>query len=197
MSSKWDSGPRLGGEPPPTDPDDYAAAQIAKLDGKVTKARPRFGRIGKQGVRARGRTRSKRDGSMNDTERKYAAELDRMVAEGRVARWDFEAVKFRLADNTWYTPDFRVLMADGTEEIHEVKGHWEPAARVRFKVAAEVHPYVFVASSRPRRKKLAKAKVQSAGWAFEVLGGDSGVVAAFLASGAGELFAGEAPDVAE
>lgn len=83
--------------------------------------------------------------AMNKTERRYADYLETRRLVGEIWRWDFEAVKLRLADSTFYTPDFRVILADGTEEFHEVKGHWEDDARVKIKVAAEQHPYRFVA----------------------------------------------------
>lgn len=82
---------------------------------------------------------------MNTLEARYAAYLDVGLREGRVLQWDFEAIKLRLADGAWYTPDFRVILPDGTEEYHETKGFWREAARVRLKVAAELHPYKFVA----------------------------------------------------
>lgn len=63
--------------------------------------------------------------------------------------WSYEAIRLRLADGAWYMPDFRVIMPDGTEEYHEVKGFWREAARVRIKVAAEHHPYVFRAVIGP------------------------------------------------
>jgi hypothetical protein len=52
-------------------------------------------------------------------------------------------MKFRLADNTFYTPDFMVVMADGLLEAHEVKGFWEDDARVKIKVAASLFPIQF------------------------------------------------------
>lgn len=84
-------------------------------------------------VKARGRQRHQ-PGVMNKTERAYADHLDTLKAAGEVAEYWFEAVKFKLADATFYTPDFMVLMQDGTIEVHEVKGHWEDDARVKFKV---------------------------------------------------------------
>lgn len=49
----------------------------------------------------------------------------------------------RLADNTFYTPDFMVLLQDGSIEYHEVKGSWKAPnqedSKVKIKVAAEQH----------------------------------------------------------
>lgn len=58
---------------------------------------------------------------------------------GEVEAWDYEALKFRLADNTYYTPDFVVYRSDGLVELVDVKGSggWEQATRVKFKACAE------------------------------------------------------------
>ena len=82
---------------------------------------------------------------MNKTEARYAALLQADWLRGKIARWDFEPVTLRLADRTSYTPDFRVILPDGLEEYHEVKGFWRDDARVKIKVAAALHPYRFVA----------------------------------------------------
>ena len=78
---------------------------------------------------------------MNQMEARYAGYLDRLKHGGKVVAWAYEAVKLRLANRTFYTPDFLVVMADGSIEIHEVKGHWEDDARVKIKVAARMYPW--------------------------------------------------------
>ena len=82
---------------------------------------------------------------MNQTEAAYAKYLEGLRIGRIIHRWDFEPVKLRLADRTYYSPDFRVILPDGTIEFHEVKGFWRDDARVKIKVAAAQHPYVFVA----------------------------------------------------
>lgn len=79
--------------------------------------------------------------AMNQTEARYAGHLDGLKHAGKVVAWAYEAVKLRLANRTFYTPDFLVVMADGGIEIHEVKGHWEDDARVKIKVAARLYPW--------------------------------------------------------
>lgn len=86
-----------------------------------------------------------RAGEMNKTEAAYAAYLEMLKRAGEVADYRFEAVKLRLADKTFYTPDFVVLAPDGVLEMHEVKGFWEEDARVKIKVAAAQFPFKFVA----------------------------------------------------
>ena len=82
-------------------------------------------------------------GEMNKTEAAYAAYLDGLKKDGLIADYRFEAVKLRLADNTFYTPDFMVIATNGTIELHEVKGFWEDDARVKIKVAAAEFPFLF------------------------------------------------------
>lgn len=95
---------------------------------------------------------------MNSLERRYAEHLVSLEATGEIRRWDFQPVKLRLADRTFYTPDFRVIANDRTEQYHETKGFWRDDARAKIKMANEQHPYVFVAVQW-------KAKQ----WVFEVI----------------------------
>jgi hypothetical protein len=80
---------------------------------------------------------------MNRLELAYAQHLEAKRLRGEIQRWDREPVKLRLADLTYYAPDFRVITADGTEEYHETKGFMRDDANVKLKVAAELHPYRF------------------------------------------------------
>jgi hypothetical protein len=99
-------------------------------------------------------------GEMNKTEQAYADHLKLLTASGHVLWWKFEGLKFRLADNTFYTPDFAVLTAEQNLEAHEVKGFWCDDARVKIKVAADMYPIRFIAIK-------AKAKKLGGGWAIE------------------------------
>lgn len=84
-------------------------------------------------------------GAMNRTEEAYAAHLERLRLAGDVEWYRFEGVKLRLADKTFYTPDFAVMAGDGFMEMHEVKGFWTDDARVKIKVAADQYPFRFIA----------------------------------------------------
>ncbi len=87
-------------------------------------------------------------GERNKTEARYEAHLEIQKRAGHILAYAFEPEKFRLADNTFYTPDFRVMLPDGTVEFHEVKGAWaifQDDAKVKIKVASEMHPYRFIA----------------------------------------------------
>jgi hypothetical protein len=111
----------------------------------------------KKALQALGRLKS---GAMNQTEKRYAEHLEERKRAGEIAWFGFESWKFRLADNTFYTPDFAVLLADGRLECHEVKGHWQDDARVKIKVAAYQHPVRFIAVT-------AKPKKAGGGWQVE------------------------------
>ena len=87
-------------------------------------------------------------GSMNKTESAYDLHLRELEHLGLVLWHKFEALKLRLADNTFYTPDFAVLMRDGAVEMHEIKGFWLDDARVKIKVAASIYPFKFIAVTR-------------------------------------------------
>ena len=74
--------------------------------------------------------------------------------------YKFEGIKLRLADSTFYTPDFAVMQSDGQIELHEVKGFWADDARAKIKVAADLYPFRFIAIK-------AKAKRDGGGWDVE------------------------------
>lgn len=94
--------------------------------------------------RLKARAQTKRlPGQMNGLEKRYADHLNVLLATGVIDRWDYEPVTLKLAHRTRYTPDFRVILADGSEEFHETKGFMRDDAHVKIKVAAASHPYVF------------------------------------------------------
>ena len=76
---------------------------------------------------------------MNNLERKYADELWIRYLAKEIIAYKFESLKFRLADKTWYTPDFVVFYKDWIE-IVEIKGFLREDANVKFKVCAELYP---------------------------------------------------------
>jgi hypothetical protein len=110
-------------------------------------------------------------GQMNKTEERYQEQLGLRKLAGEIEYFAYESLRLRLAaDNAFYAPDFTVLTADGFLECHEVKAGMidkegnlkaleEEAARVRRKVAAELHPFRFM---------LAIERPKKAGGGFEV-----------------------------
>jgi hypothetical protein len=111
----------------------------------------------KRGLQALGRLKV---GAMNKTEQAYATTLEQRRTTGEVAWFKFEGMKFRLADNTFYTPDFAVMLTDGALEMHEVKGYWQDDARAKIKIAADLYPMRFLAIQ-------AKPKKDGGGWKTE------------------------------
>lgn len=100
-------------------------------------------------------------GQKNKTEQAYELEvLKPAMQDGSISWYRFEGVKLRLADNTFYTPDYCVMRSDGTMEMHEVKGFWQDDARVKIKVAADMYPLKFIAVKR-------QAKKNGGGWSTE------------------------------
>lgn len=96
-------------------------------------------------------------GVMNKTEASYDQVLAARRHLGEILWYRFEGHKLRLADNTFYTPDFAVIVASGALEFHEVKGRWTGKARAKTKVAAAQYPHRFIAVKRAGRH----------GWQFE------------------------------
>lgn len=80
-------------------------------------------------------------GRMNKTETAYAEYLAARRHIGDVLWFRFEGLKLRLADRTFYTPDFAVIVAGGSLELHEVKGFMEEDAAVKLKSAAAQYPF--------------------------------------------------------
>lgn len=112
----------------------------------------------KRSIQALGRLKV---GAQNKTEAAYEATVLRpgMMA-GDIAWYRFEGLKLRLADNTFYTPDYAVMLSNGLMEVHEVKGFWTDDARVKIKVAADQYPFRFIAVK-------ALAKKAGGGWHVE------------------------------
>lgn len=91
-------------------------------------------------------------GVMNKTEAAYAENLQRRMLAGEVLWFKFEGIKLRLADATFYSPDFAVMVDSGQMEMHEVKGFWQDDARVKIKVAASLFPFRFIVVQPLARK---------------------------------------------
>lgn len=99
-------------------------------------------------------------GTMNRTEADYDGYLWRQRHAGLILWHKFESLKLRLADSTFYSPDFAVLPASNVLELHEVKGFWQDDARVKIKVAAALYPFRFIAVTK-------RAKKHGGGWSIE------------------------------
>jgi len=90
----------------------------------------------------------------NQTEKRYEQEhLWPQYQRGEIWSYLFEPLKFRLAENTFYTPDYLVIKETGFE-IHEIKGGFEREdARVKWKAAAEKFPWFRFVVARYEKKE--------------------------------------------
>ncbi len=103
------------------------------------------------------------DPRMNKTETAYALVLEAQRMAGELAWWRFQEYKLRLADQTYYTPDFAIGGIGGEIGFDEVKGFWRDDARVKFKVAANQFPW------HQFRAVQKATKREGGGWKIEVL----------------------------
>ncbi|WP_437621274.1 DUF1064 domain-containing protein [Escherichia coli] len=108
-------------------------------------------------IQALGRLKTEQ---MNKTESAYCQHLELRKRAGEIVWYRFEGIKLRLADNTFYTPDFAVMLATGEMELHEVKGFWTDDARVKTKVAADQYPFRIIGVK-------VKPKKAGGGWDIE------------------------------
>lgn len=84
----------------------------------------------------------------------YAKHLDILKRAGEVLWWKYEGLRLRLADGALFSPDFTVVVKGGVLELHEVKGQWREAAKVRWKLAKESFPFVFKLVTKERSGKF-------------------------------------------
>lgn len=104
-----------------------------------------------------------KSGERNKTEAAYETFLEEQKQLGEVLWYKFEAMTFKLANDTRYTPDFIVMLSNGEIECREIKGSkaiFMCDAKVKIKVAAEMFPFRFIAVF-PIPKKL------GGGWRVE------------------------------
>lgn len=103
----------------------------------------------------RGRPKPRVAGQQSAHETAFECHLrDSLFKPGGVVWFRYEHVKLRLADGTWYSPDFVAMTEDGTIVCYEVKpGRMvkgelgtiiTDGAAVKLKVAEEHYPLRFV-----------------------------------------------------
>jgi hypothetical protein len=100
-----------------------------------------------------------KQGERNRLEAAYERTLEARKIAGDIAWFAFEGLKLRLADKTFLTVDFFVMLASGELQAHECKGYMEGDAAVKLKVAAEMYPLRFF---------LVKARLVRDGGGFSV-----------------------------
>ena len=88
-----------------------------------------------------------KSGEMNKTEKAYAEYLKQQMMTGEIVWYAFEGIKFKLAKDLHFSPDFSVMLPDGTIEIREVKGSLnfiQDDAKAKIKMAAQNFPFRFI-----------------------------------------------------
>lgn len=77
-------------------------------------------------------------------EANYARYLTWLKGQGIVKTWGYELLRFTFDKETRgcrdYTPDFRVIWADGRDEWHEVKGWMDAVSKSKLKKMARYYP---------------------------------------------------------
>lgn len=137
---------------------DYLRKQgVAGQGNSADVSQPPFAPPSDGGFLALGRLKT---GEMNKTEARYAEHLANLQRALEVTWFKFEGLKLRLAENTFYSPDFVVMTGSYALECHEVKGFWTDDARVKIKVAASIYPFRFIAVTK-------RPKKAGGGWAVE------------------------------
>jgi len=81
-----------------------------------------------------------KDRYKNSLERRYADYLYRLQLRKEIVSYMYEPFGLRLADKTFYHPDFLVIYP-GHFEIHETKGFLRDDANVKIKVAAKMFSF--------------------------------------------------------
>jgi hypothetical protein len=102
-------------------------------------------------------------GQMNQLEARYAAQLENRRKAGEILQWKYESMRFVLAPKTSLTPDFFVVTADHTVELHETKGFMRDDANVKLKVAAELFPFKFVLVKEPKKNQFVLTEIPGSG----------------------------------
>lgn len=101
-----------------------------------------------------------KNGVRNKLEQSYEQMLELRRQSGEIQWYKFEGIKFRLANDCFYTPDFAVLLANGEMEIHECKSVWRDDAKAKIKIASELYPFRFIAV-------YANSKKEGGGFRYE------------------------------
>lgn len=94
----------------------------------------------------------KKRGEMNGFEWQFYEYLTVLRLDGKLIDVQYESHKYRLADGTWYTPDFYCIGPDNERLIYETKGFRKNIrdGLLRLKVVASLYPYdKFLKVTRP------------------------------------------------
>ena len=99
--------------------------------------------------RGRAGKKPRKPGEPNSLERAWGEVLEARKAANEILDYTYEPEALRIAWKTetargsTYCPDFRVVMPDGEIRFHEVKGFMRDDAKLKIKLASNLHPYRF------------------------------------------------------
>lgn len=85
--------------------------------------------------------KGKKRGGPSKAETRYGETLEARKRAGEIRDYKHQPCGLRLADKTFYHPDFLVILCDGRVEFHEVKGFLRDDSNVKIKVAAALFPW--------------------------------------------------------
>jgi hypothetical protein len=91
-------------------------------------------------------------GTMNRIEADYEALLRQRLMAGEIVAYWYEGMTLKLGQDCRYTPDFMVMAADGTIELHETKGFMEAHSLVKVKTCADKFPFRLCIVTRAKKK---------------------------------------------
>lgn len=88
--------------------------------------------------------------TVNKTEAQFRSHLGHLYPGSIILA---QKIKLRMADKTWYRPDFVVLTTGGAIAIYEVKGFMRDDAAVKVKVCAEMYSWAnwFLVTKKRKR----------------------------------------------
>ena len=77
-------------------------------------------------------------------EANYALYLDFLIKQKQIKKWEYEAETFMFEEIKLgvrsYTPDFKIINNDNSQEYHEVKGWMDPKSKTKIKRMAKYYP---------------------------------------------------------
>ncbi|WP_233343659.1 hypothetical protein [Burkholderia cepacia] len=129
-------------------------AEKVKTGAQFLKSAPNAAKAGATVMRSLGRVRARKVDAAIEA---YGELLATLRLRGDVLWFRANPIKLRLADETYYGPNFAVMVASGHLEMHHVMDAAKNEPLTTVKIAAEQFPFRFVAVHRD----------DSCGWKFE------------------------------
>ncbi|MBP0714837.1 hypothetical protein ABXK61_16145 [Burkholderia sola] len=129
-------------------------AEKVKTGAKFLESAPEPAKAGATVMRSLGHVRTRKVDAAIEA---YGELLATLRLRGDVLWFRANPIKLRLADETYYGPNFAVMVASGHLEMHHVMDAAKNEPLTTVKIAAEQFPFRFVAVHRD----------DSCGWKFE------------------------------